>query len=73
MADDIKYNNEIDYFLAGSKKQADMERSAKIAKSIYQEFPMFFFQALAHLFTGKMPQTLPSFTKVHSIYGMKTL
>ena len=36
--DSVKYNNNIDYFLAGPDKEADMEKGAKLTKSIQQEF-----------------------------------
>ena len=43
----IKCNNKIDYFLAGTEKQAHMERSENLTKSIHQEFAdVFFFSGI---------------------------
>ena len=38
MADSIKCDIEMNYFLAGPDKQADMERSAKLTRLIHCEF-----------------------------------
>ena len=41
MIDGLKNNMKIDYFLAISDKQADMERSAKLTKLIHLVFAVF--------------------------------
>ena len=43
MADGIKHNNDIDYFLVGIMP-AGMERSAKLTRPVHQEFTGGFFR-----------------------------
>ena len=78
MTDGIRYNNEIDYFLVWSDKQAEKERSAKVTKTVHQEFAdaaldIGCFKSHILIAGKRWHKTLPSIPKVCSLYATRTL
>ena len=82
MKDDItggvECNNKIDYFLAGSDTQADMERSANLAKVIHWKFADAFSDIVCfkkHIFISakRWCKTIPSATMSCNICTSRAL